>query len=439
MQAQRKSAFIGLSHLGLVTSTVWASLNHEVIGIDENKKVIDSLKANKPLIMEDDIVLQEPGLPELFKKIHKRYYPTTNFSEISNAQLVFFSKDTPKDVFNPENIIKCLIKKATPHFSQDVTIVIMSQVPIGFCREIKNYIKKTRPNLSFSLYHWVDTIIMTNAIDRFLHPERIILGMDDKDEILPKFFEKEIKNFKCPVFKMSFESAELTKAAINLYLANSVTFANTLSDFCEAVGANINEIIPALRTDARIGPSAYIRPNLRIAGGHLERDLLMLEKLAKRKKISSGSVGFIIKQNNLRYKWAIKKINIHLKKKNPKICIWGLSYKKNTTSTKNAASLEILKALKNKACLSAYDPMAIMPKNINGYKRFEEKYEALKGSDCLLVLTEWNEFKKVSSKRLKELLKNRLIIDSAGVINLEIEELKDFNYISMGFSNNSIN
>lgn len=431
------TAFIGLSHLGLVTSISWASLKQNVIGIDTDKNVIDSLTRGKTLIMEDGVVLNEPGLQELFRKVRKNYYPTSDFSRIAECALVFFVKDTPKIGKNPENEIFNLIKTATPHFGKNASIVIISQVPVGFCRKVENYIKKKRPELYFNLYHWVDTIVMTTAIQRFLNPERIIIGVSDVSKPVSKTLEIGLRLFDCPVFKMSFESAELTKAAINLYLANSVTFANTLSDFCEIAGSDINEIIPALKSDKRIGEYAYITPGLRIAGGHLERDLSLLERLAKRKKISSGSVGFIIKQNNLRYKWVLKKINTHLKKKNPKICIWGLSYKKDTTSTKNSASLEILKALKGKANIAAYDPMAIVPESINGYKRYKDKYEALRGSDCLLILTEWGEFQKTQTKKIKNLMKSNLIIDTAGVMSNRKEELKNFNYISMGIGYSS--
>lgn len=426
------TAFVGLSHLGLVTSTCWATLKPPVIGIDDNKEVVESLKSGKILIMEDGVKLNEPGLPELFKKVKRNYFPTTDFSEVANCELVFIARDTPKVGKNPQNQILKLINLAMPYFRENITIVIMSQVPIGFCRNVLNIIQKKRPELSFSLYHWVDTIVMTQALERFLHPERIIIGVDNYSLPLNPIISKALKLFSCTIFKMSYESAELTKAAINFYLANSVTFANTLADFCEVTGANINEIIPALQTDKRIGPYSYIRPSLRIAGGHLERDLFMLNRVAKQKRISSGSVGFILKQNNKRYKWALGKIKLNLKKKNPTICIWGLSYKKNTTSTKNAPSLEIIKNLSGKARLRTYDPMAILPPNINGYTRYKDKYQALKGAHCLLILSDWDEFQKNHISKMKELMKNYLIIDAVGILEKNKMKISGFNYFSIG-------
>lgn len=425
------TAFIGLSHLGLVTSLVWTKINPPVVGIDKDKEVINSFTKEKLLIKDDESELHETGLNELFKKVRKNFYPTTEFSLLKNADLVFFTKDTPKDSGSQKEL-NSLIDNAIPYFSDGTTIVIMSQVPTGFCREIKERIKNKRPNLSFYLYHWVDILIMTNAIERFSKPERIIIGSDDLSLSFSPRLKKALKLFSCPVFNMSYESAELTKAAINFYLANSVTFANTLSDFCEAAGANINEVIPALQTDKRIGLFAYLRPTLRIAGGHLERDLLMLSHLAKKEKISSGIVGSILKQNKRRYEWALRKIKSHLKKKNPTICIWGLSYKKDTTSTKNTASIEIIKSLSDKAKLNTYDPMAILPSSIKGYTRFKDKYEALKEADCLLILTDWQEFKEVGTKSVKNLMRNYLIIDAIGIWENKKVQLNDFIYITMG-------
>ncbi len=420
------TAFIGLSHLGLVTSFVWAAKNPQVLGLDKNKQLIKSLSENKLLVKEGNQALYEKGLEELFKKIKKDYIPSTDFSELKEAKLVFFTLDTPKNSGSQDKLID-LIKNALPYFKKNVTVVIMSQVPVGFCREIFQLIKKIRPLLIFDLYHWVDILIMTNAIERFSKPERIIIGSLNSSKPLSPILSKSLKLFHCPVFHLSYESAELTKAAINLYLANSVTFANTLSDYAETVGADMNEIIPALQSDKRIGAFSYIRPGLRIAGGHLERDLMMLKRLAKRKKISSGSVGFILKQNKKRYKWVLDKLK-HLKT-GSKICIWGLAYKKDSASTRNAASIEIIKSLSGNYQITAYDPMAIVPKNVTGYTRFPEKYEALKDANCLLILTDWDEFRKINLERIKQLMRTPLIIDAASIVD---HHIKGFKIISLG-------
>ena len=424
------TAFIGLSHLGLVTSFVWASKNPRVLGVDKDQEIINSLLTGKLLIKEGEQILVEKGLEDLFKKVGKDYIPTADFSKLSDADLVLFTLDTPKDKPSQEKL-NDLINSALPYFKQKAAIVIMSQVPVGYCREVYHRIKKQRPDLDFDLYHWVDILIMTNAIERFSKPERIIIGSFDNSKPLSPTLTKALKLFRCPVFHLSYESAELTKAAINLYLSNSVTFANTLSDYAEAVGANYNDIIPALQSDKRIGAFSYIRPGLRIAGGHLERDLLMLKRLAKRKKISTGSVEFILKQNKNRFRWVLEKIK-SAKLGGNNICIWGLAYKEYSASTRNAASIEIIKSLSKKYSIHVYDPIAIIPNSVNGYKRYADKYKALKGADGLLILTAWDEFKNIDVNKIKALMRSKLIIDGVGILEKQKNHLREFSYISMG-------
>lgn len=422
-----KIAVVGLSHLGLVTGLGFTSLKKQVIGLDTDTKLVNSLQKGV-------LPVTEPGLKELLKKFETNISFTTDFQKLSTTPFIFFSQDTALDGKNSVKKLDQLIEKALPYMTNKVNIVCMSQVPIGYYRQLVKKIKNARPDLHFHLYHMIDTIIMTNALERFVHPERIIIGSQkSKDDISPKL-QSLLNLFHCPIFYMSYESAELTKAAINLYLANTVTFANTLSDYCESVGADINEVIPALKTDKRIGPFAYLRPTLRIAGGHLERDLIMLHRLAKNKNISSGVVKWIISQNKNRYTWAKQKLNQYVFKttKKPTIAIWGLSYKKNTDSTRNAASLKIIKDLSKKACLQVYDPMAKMPKHLNNYKRFEDKYQALEKADCLLILTEWDEFTQINLKKAVDLMRQKIIIDSVGILQGNKSLPKNFIYIAMG-------
>lgn len=427
------TAFIGLSHLGLVTSICWAKLNPKVIAIDINKNLIGKLQNGILEITEGEQKLEEPKLKELFDKNKINYLPTSDFSKIAVANLVFFTKDTPTDGVGSQKELIQLLRKAIPHFRQNVVIVLISQVEIGTCRKIIKLIKTHRPGLKFDFYHWVDTIIMTNAVNRFLKPERIIIGKDNtKDPNI--IIKKCVAFFKCPVFYMSYESAEITKAFINLYLANTITYANTLADFCETFGANINDIIPALKSDKRIGPLAYLRPTLSIAGGHLERDINMLDKIALRAKMKSPLIKTIISLNNKRYMWIKDKISSLPKSKNNKlkICLWGLSYKKDSPSTKNASSLKIIHFLKSRYEITAYDPKAIVPNYILGYKRFSDPYKAAENADCIIILTDWDEFKDINFIKLNSLIRKHNIIDAVGALAGLGRKLARFNYQCIG-------
>lgn len=415
-------AVVGLSHQGLVVSICLTYLKNKVLGLDNNKEYIN-------LLLKEGLPFFEQGLKKLLKKSQNNIHFSADFQKLKNIPTVFFTQDTATTGSGSTDKLNSLVSQAIGHVPNNVTIIIMSQVPIGFCRKLAKKIKELRPDLNFNLYHWVDTIIMTKAIDRFLNPERIIIGSDLKIPFSPHL-RKILKLFDCPVLEMSYESAEVTKAAINLYLANSVIFANTLSDLCEAVGADINDITLALRSDKRIGPFAYLRPGLGIAGGHLERDLLMLKRLAKGKHTSAALVENILSANNQRYLWVEKKLPKINKIKT--ICIWGLSYKKNSDSTENAASIKIISRLSKKHNFQIYDPLAKMPRGMSSYRRFKDKYQALKGADCLLILTDWDEFQKVDIGRIKKMMKQKIIIDAVGILYPQAKKLSGFKYLSMG-------
>lgn len=418
-------AVVGLSHQGCIVGIGLASLKKKVLGIDNNLQHINLLSEGQLLFFEQD-------LAKLLKKSQNNIHFSADFQKLEKIPTVFFTQDTATDGSGSIDKLNSLVSQAIPYFSNNVTIIIMSQVPVGFCRKLAKKIKKQRADLNFNLYHWVDTIIMTKAIDRFLNPERIIIGTSSPEPVSLNL-KKILQLFSCPIFEMSYESAEVTKAAINLYLANTVTFANSLSDFCEAGGADINEIIPALQTDKRIGLDAYLKPGLGIAGGHIERDLLMFKRLAKNKRISPGIVKNILSASNNRYLWVEKKLS-----KFKTICLWGLSYKKNSDSTENAASVKIISKLSKKHKFQVYDPLAKMPKGILGYKRFKDKYLALKGVDCLLILTDWDEFQKVDIRKMKEMMKQKIIIDSVGVLYSQRVKLSGFKYITMGVGASSV-
>ncbi len=424
-----KTAFVGLSHMGQVTSICWASLGVTVIGIDEDIKIIKKLRDGK-------VVSEESDLPAIYKKAKKRISFASDFAEISKAKIVFFAQDSQLTGINHLQKLTEQLQKSIQYFSKNVCIVIMSQVPPSFCRNTLEMIKNKRPDLQFSLYHWVDTIIMTQAVSRILHPERIIVGIDNKDTKIDLIFKKQLSLFDCPVVLMNYESAEMTKAAINLYLSTSVTYANTLSDYCEKTGADINDVVSALRLDKRIG-HAYLRPGLRIAGGHLERDLAMLEDLGKAKKINTAVVEFIRDSNETRYKWVLDNLERHVfhSKKKPTITIWGLSYKKDSDSTYNAPSTKIIPKISKKSKLYVYDPMAIMPNKIVGYKRFGNKYEALKSADCLIILTEWDEFISADISKIAKQLSGKTIIDCVGALYQKRKYLLKLNYVCMGVGN----
>lgn len=426
-------AFVGMSHLGLVTSICTASKHDKVIGLDIDTVLVSSLKRGQ-------LPLYEPGLDKLLGKVKKRISFSNDFSQLASCDVVFFAQDTATDGSGSVDKLNKLVDLSLPYFKQSAQLIFISQVPVGYCRQLVHNIKKKRLKLKFALYHWIDTLIMTQAIASFLAPSRIIIGMEDTIKPVDGKLKIILNWFDCPIFYMLYESAEVCKAAINLYLATSVTYANTVADYCEAAGANIYEIIPALASDRRIGQFAYIRPGLKIAGGHLERDLLMLSRLSKKARIDSGVVDFIIKYDRRRFDWLKKQLkkNLLSKTKKPKICIWGLSYKPNSESLVGAASQLVIKYLKGKVGLAVYDPKAKLPEKIDWVVQYQNKWQALERADCLIVLTPWDEFKTAQISDIVKGMKGKLIIDPTGLYADRKKELDKLHYFSLGFSNQDL-
>jgi UDPglucose 6-dehydrogenase len=233
---------------------------------------------------------------------------------------------------------------------------------------------------------------------------------------------------------MRYESAELTKTAINLYLVGSVTYANTLSDLCESIGANWNEIMPALKLDARIGPAAYVRPGIGIAGGNLERDLVTLRKLCADTRVDATYIDALVDHNARRLEWVERQMQRHVfnTSARPDIAVWGLTYKKNTRSTKNSPSLRVIASLDGRAKVRAWDP-AIAPAELDIAADIQDdQYAATRGADCLLVMADWDQFAAADLPRLRQSMRQPLIIDCAGVLEKRRADMRGIDYVGMG-------
>lgn len=314
------TGFLGLSHLGIVSSVGWASFGEPVVAVDLDPAPVHALQRGT-------LPVHEPSLEELFIRARRQLTFSTNPALLADCPLVIVARDVPTDAANASDtsVVLRLADAALPHLRQSVTLALMSQVPPGFTRRLAQRIRERRPDLAFRLYYWVETLIFGNAVERYLKPERIIIGCSDPAAPLPPELAAGFRSFGCPVIPMAYESAELTKTAINLYLCAAVTYANTLSDLCERVGATWGEMIPALRLDKRIGPAAYIRPGLGIAGGNLERDMVTLRDLCRAQGVDAGFVESLLDYNTRRPEWVHRKLQEHLfaEVAHPVIAVWG--------------------------------------------------------------------------------------------------------------------
>jgi UDPglucose 6-dehydrogenase len=422
------TGFVGLSHLGVVASAGWASKGGPVVAVDTDPALIEGLRRQQAPVFE-------PGLDALLAAHRDRLTYTTDFAALAACPVVILSRDVPTTDDNTSDlsVVEALIARTIPHLRTGATLVVMNQVPPGFTRSLDDRIRRERPEAEIQVLYWVETLVLGQAVERYVRPERIILGCPDASSPIPAALAAGLATFACPVLPMRYESAELAKTAINLYLSTGVTYANTLADLCERIGADWTEMMPALRLDARIGPAAYIRPSLGITGGNLERDLVSLRRLARGHGVDASLIETILDYNERRWRWVTEALDRHLFKATarPTIGLWGLAYKKNTTSLKNAVSLRLIDAVADRALIQAYDPAV---KSLDRpIKLVATASDAAASADCLVITADWDEFATADLGVLASLLRRPLVIDCVGILAGRRSELPGgVTYVAMG-------
>jgi UDPglucose 6-dehydrogenase len=385
-----KIGVVGLWHLGSVTAMCLAEAGFKVIGYDNDETVITNFNNRIPPIYE-------PGLEDLLKKnIGTQISFTNDPALLSSCDLVWVTYDTPvddNDVADTEFVERSLAL-TFPYLKDNAVVLVSSQMPVGSTKKLQAAFNKLSTKNVFFCYS-PENLRLGKAIDVFRNPDRIIAGInsDDPKAVLTHVFEK----FSEKIIWISVESAEMTKHAINAFLATSVVFINELAVLCEQVGADAGEVERGLKSEARIGPKAYLRAGNSFAGGTLARDIAFL--IDKGDEYSLPSFLFrSIKQSNDHHKaWMCTKLlelfSNNLVQKN--ISILGLTYKPGTNTLRRSSAVELCKWLfEQGAIVTAYDPavsfvepeLAIM---INCVKTIEI---ALAKTDAVVICTEWPEF-----------------------------------------------
>ncbi len=421
-------AFVGLSHLGIVSSIAAASKGFEVTAFDENSDLIKDLK-------EKHLPILEPDLPGLLAKHHSRLHFTNDRSSLNHCDVIYFSQDVPTDVHNGSDLsnLRKLIEGTLPHAQPEATLVVLSQVSPGFTREIFHSMRSIIEQKKLRLHYQVETLIFGRAVERATRPERVIVGCFDPSVALPKSYAQYLSSFDCPILPMRYESAELAKISINIMLAATLSAANSLADICEGLGADWSEIAPALRLDKRIGPHAYLVPGLGIAGGNIERDLVTMKNLAAETgaddRIPVAMIGHSCYQKN----WVLRHLHQEVlqTKEQPVIAVWGLTYKPDTHSLKNSASIALLESLRGLS-VRVYDPKAVLGEGFRHTVQIGSALEVCEGADVLVIMTPWEEFSRVDVNGVKKKLAQPVVIDPFAVWGQRNLTLEGFRYSTLG-------
>lgn len=397
--------YVGMTHLGINYAVAGAAAGFPIVCFDRDASLIADLAAGR-------LPVREPDLPELLQRNTGRLHFTAAAKDLSLCDIVYIAPDVPTNDQGESDlqVLKVLIAIASDAMRPDACLVILSQVPPGFTRQL--------PRPVATLFYQVETLIFGRAVERATHPERFILGCADPAQPLPAALATYLQAFSCPILPMRYESAELAKIAINCCLVASVSTANTLAELCEKIGADWAEIIPALRLDQRIGAFSYISSGLGIAGGNLERDLATVVRFADMHGTDAGVVRAWMANSRNRRDWVLRLLHrlVLGKTDTPRLALWGLAYKQDTHSTKNSPALALLEAL-GPYPVTAYDPA------VSADSRYHPQLAgassaltACQDADALLIMTPWPEFRIVDPQAIADRMRGRIVVDPFSVL-----------------------
>ena len=430
-EAHVNIAVTGMWHLGPVVAGCLASVGYNVQGFDSNSEIIDMLN-------REELPVNEPGLKELIWKgtMKGLLRFTSNPEDIAQSSLVWVTYDTPIDEEDRADtgFVVDSVKALFPHLKEGVLVIVSSQLPIGSTARLEQEFLKSRPDVKASFAYLPENLRLGNAIELFTNPERIIAGIrteEDKTRIA-----KLLTPFTTNIIWMSVESAEMTKHAINAFLAISVSFINELSSICEHYGADALEVERGLKSDIRIGTRAYLRPGSAFAGGTLSRDLKYLLSYGHEKELPMPLFAGVVESNELHKNWPRRKLfDLLGNLSGKKLAILGLTYKPGTNTLRRSEAIETGLWLSNHgAHVTAYDPaVKELPAKVGDIIQLcASPEDALRRAGAALICTPWPEFRYLKAKDILLWMAQPVVLDPARFLSENFENESGIIYLSVG-------
>lgn len=425
-------AVVGTGYVGLVTGVSLAEVGHSVTCIDiEQSKVEKMRKGISPIY--------EPGLAELMKKniSNGRLFFTTSHEEgFREAKVIYIAVGTPENADGSANLkfIDQVAKDIAKNIVQDTVVVTKSTVPVGTNKRIYQIIKRELLNdVRIDTVSNPEFLKEGSAIYDSFNGDRIVIGSDNDDASL--VIEEINKPFGVPVYKTDLKSAEMIKYASNAFLATKISFINEISNICELLGANIEDVAKGMGMDQRIG-SQFLKAGIGYGGSCFPKDTKALIQIAGNVNYDFELLKGVVNVNKKQQALLINKLMDRMPSiENKKIAVLGLAFKPNTDDMREAASIIITDELiKGGATVVAYDPIAI--ENAKDILNPEIQYtlsleEAIRDSEAVLILTEWDEIKNISLEVFNT-MKYPLVIDGRNCFDIDDMKEKLIEYHSVG-------
>jgi UDPglucose 6-dehydrogenase len=427
-----KVCVVGLWHLGTVTAACLASGGHSVYGLDFDPQIIDGLNQGKAPLFE-------PGLDDLIQKgiqTQTLRFTTDPEAATRDAKVVWLTYDTPVDEDDHADVDYVIERMARlfPYLKDGQEVLISSQLPVGSVKRLQEMFEKAHPNqkaVGFSCSP--ENLRLGKAISVFTQPDRVVIGT--RTEKSRQVFTELLAPFTDHIEWMSVESAEMTKHALNAFLATSVTFINEIASICEQVGADAKEVERGLKSESRIGPRAYLVPGGAFAGGTLARDIAYLTKLGQQNDLPIHLISAIHVSNDAHKNWSRRRLVQLLGDLSGKtIAVWGLTYKPGTDTLRRSSAIELCQwLLEQGAKVQAHDPaVKSLPDQFVAIHLCGSPIEAAHNADALVVATEWPDYRAVAIGEVLSALRKPLVVDANRLLAASLESLSGVTYVTVG-------
>jgi UDPglucose 6-dehydrogenase len=393
-----KIAVVGLWHLGTVTAGCLAGCGHHVTAIDEDPELIAGLNES------GRVPVAEPGLQELTQRAMAagRLQFTTDVAAVGGCDIVWIAFDTPVDQ-NDIADVDFVFRRCTalfPHLTTGTVVLVSSQLPVGSTNELaRRYAElNTRRDVQFA--YSPENLRLGKAIEVFTRPDRVVVGIDSEDGRLR--LAKVWEPFQANIVWMSVKSAEMTKHALNAFLATSVVFINEVATLCEQVGANAADVERGLKTDVRIGARAYLHPGSAFAGGTLARDVAFLRDIGAKAGVKTPLLDGAKASNDDHRNWLPRKVaSIASELRKCRVAMLGLTYKPGTDTLRRSSAVEAALWLSREGAeVRAYDPAVrtLPPELAGSISLMKSPTDTLAAADVAVVATEWPAFRELTAE-----------------------------------------
>ena len=435
-----KITIVGTGYVGLVSGACFAEVGIDVSCVDIDKAKIDKLK-------KGIIPIYEPGLEEIVERnvAKGRLHFTTKLAEtLEGCEVVFSAVGTPPDEDGSADLSYVLgvAREVGQHMNDYILLVTKSTVPVGTAKLVKKAVReeldKRGLKTPFDVASNPEFLKEGAAVDDFLKPDRIVVGIDAirAEELMSKLYKPFTLNGH-PVIFMDIPSAEMTKYAANAMLATRISFMNDIANLCEIMGADVNMVRKGIGSDPRIG-SKFIYPGIGYGGSCFPKDVKALIHTADDNGYSMRVLKAVEEVNNDQKSVLFNKVRKYFDGNlvGKTIAMWGLSFKPETDDMREAPALVLIdKFLKAGCRVKAYDPegMNETSRRIGNVIEFcKGPYDAINEADCLLLITEWKEFRVPDLNLMKKLLKKHVIFDGRNIYDAKEMKAAGFEYFGIG-------